>query len=336
MGIPGRVASASIAVVVAATLPAGNARAEGGGSTSAAQPAEFARMRYRQGVDAYRSGRYREAVDYFLEADTLAPNAALSFNIARAYEKLDDPAAALRWYRDYLRRAPDAKDRADTEKLIHGFEVRLQAKGVQQVSVTSTPAGSTVAIDARVVGTTPVTLELPPGPHQVELRHDGYENGATSIDLPADHAIDVDLALTATAAPVAASPAAAPPPAGTPVGTEPKKDSGASRFPFLPVGWTLVGVGGASLATSLAFEISRRGAESDAKHETTQIGYASKLDTMEGRQTAARVFLGVGAGLAIAGGVFVFLGSSHRGSEGAAVSAACVPGTCFSMVKGAF
>src|SRR5262252_5469228 len=80
--------------------------------SAAPQPRELARVRYRQGVEAFKEARFQDAIDLFLEADQLAPSAALSFNIGAAYEKIDQPAAALRWYRDYLRRAPDASDRA--------------------------------------------------------------------------------------------------------------------------------------------------------------------------------------------------------------------------------
>src|SRR5262249_28961624 len=111
-----RVAAGSFALLsVLVAFPALAAESSAAASSGAAQPMEIARARYRQGVEAYKAGHYRESIDYFLEADRASPSAALSFNIAVAYEKIDDVAAALRWYRDYLRRAPDAKDRAGVE-----------------------------------------------------------------------------------------------------------------------------------------------------------------------------------------------------------------------------
>src|SRR5262249_36376341 len=101
----------------------------------AAQPRELARVRYRQGVEAFKESRFRDAIDLFLEADQLAPSAALSFNIAAAYEKIDQPPAALRWYRDYLRRAPDAQDRAQIEGTVAKLEQVLAQGGVQQMTV---------------------------------------------------------------------------------------------------------------------------------------------------------------------------------------------------------
>src|SRR5262245_60749620 len=57
---------------------------------------------YRQGVREFQARRYEAAVERFLEADALLPSAALSFNIALAYDKLSNASLALRFYRDYL------------------------------------------------------------------------------------------------------------------------------------------------------------------------------------------------------------------------------------------
>ncbi|HSU38850.1 MAG TPA: hypothetical protein VLJ38_04750 [Polyangiaceae bacterium] len=70
--------------------------------------AEQAKARFEAGKVAYRSRRYAEAVQCFLDADALAPRAPLSFDIARAYEQLGDVASAARYYRDYLERDPNA------------------------------------------------------------------------------------------------------------------------------------------------------------------------------------------------------------------------------------
>jgi hypothetical protein len=73
---------------------------------------------------------------------TASPRARrLSFNIARAYEKLGDDAGALRWFRDYLRRAPDAPICEGSGRLDHVLTSNAsRKKGVQQLTVMSTPA----------------------------------------------------------------------------------------------------------------------------------------------------------------------------------------------------
>src|SRR5689334_8589288 len=74
---------------------------------------DAAKVKFERGSELYEAGQYQKAVQAFMEADALAPSAPLSFNIARAYERLDDPSGALRWYRDYLRRSPRAPNASE-------------------------------------------------------------------------------------------------------------------------------------------------------------------------------------------------------------------------------
>jgi tetratricopeptide (TPR) repeat protein len=99
-----------------------------------------AKGEFAKGVGHYRAGRYTQAVDAFLEADQLAPSPALSYNIARAYERLNDDAAALRWYRDYLRRSPSAKNAAEVEARITELSSDVMQAGKQEPSAPSAPA----------------------------------------------------------------------------------------------------------------------------------------------------------------------------------------------------
>jgi tetratricopeptide (TPR) repeat protein len=306
-------------------------------SSSAAQPLEVARARYRQGVEAYQAGKYRESIDYFLEADRVAPSAALSYNIALAYEKIDDVAAALRWYRDYLRRAPETKDRATVEVLVKGFEARLAGKGVQQVTILSEPSSATVLVDGKPVGVTPWTTEVRPGSHRLEIRHDGFETLKQSIEVPADRATDVQITLKpseeAPAAPVVA-PAAPASPAPAPVAPARVEDSGAKTFKTL--GIVGMAAGGAALIGAGTFELLRRGSENEAESEPTQVGYADHVDTMESQQTVARVLLGTGAVLAVTGGVLFYLGTKKSSEATTAFGFGCAPGGCATTVRGRF
>lgn len=315
---------------------------EGAAASVAPQPVELARMRYREGVEAYRAAKYRESIDYFLEADRLSPSSALSFNIARAYEKIDDPAAALRWYRDYLRRDPAAKDRSAVDLLIHSFEERLSKKGVQQVTVLSGPPGATVLVDGRPVGVTPWTSEIAPGTHQLELRLEGYAPATQPLELSPDHAQDVTSTLVpAVASPAPTSAAVAPAGADRAGASAPRQGSAPSDgpskgSPLTTLGWIGIGAGGAALTSALIFELLRRSAETDAKSEPTQVEYAKDLDRMESRQTAARALAGLGGALAIGGGMFLWAGS-HKGSRQAtALGAGCVPSGCWSTIRGRF
>jgi hypothetical protein len=273
-----------------------------------------AKARYERGVEAYSAGRFKDAVDHFLAADQLSPSAPLSFNIARAYEKLGDDSGALRWYRDYARRSPNAPNIADVGVLVTRYEEQLAKKGVQQLTVLSTPSGATVTIDAAPVGVTPWTGDIPPGRHKVELTLRGYGDSTTELDLGADHAKDLNVRLTE--APLAASPAAGTPAPVTVINqTGPSSPARAEKggLGILPV--VVLGAGGAVLGGALTFEILRQGSERQAKRESTQVGYKTKLDEMTSRRTTARVLLGIGGGLVVVGGALLvvdILGSKPK------------------------
>ena len=158
--------SLAVTVTGRADVPSAEARAE-------ARRNE-AKQRFDEGVTAFREHRYADAVEAFLKADALAASPALSFNIARSFERLDNPSSALRWYRDYRRRSPQAANAAEVEARISELGGKLAERGVQQLSVLSAPEGASVMIDERSVGVTPVTLELPPGRHRLHVRLAGY------------------------------------------------------------------------------------------------------------------------------------------------------------------
>src|SRR5580693_1425175 len=157
-----------------------------------------AKQRFAAGAQAYREARYRDAIDLFLQANKLDAHPELIFNVGQAYEKLGDVPSALRSYREYLRLAPGASDRATVETSIKNLEARLRDKGVQQVSVFSSPVGATLLIDQKMVGPTPWTGEIAPGRHLATLQAQGYPDTAKEFVLAPDRAMDLDIAMSTT------------------------------------------------------------------------------------------------------------------------------------------
>jgi PEGA domain len=314
-------------------------------TTEAGKRAE-GKVRYERGAQAYAAGHFKDAIDLFLQADALAPSAALSFNIARAYEKIGDDAATLQWYRDFRRRAPDAKNGPEVDQRVHAFERALAKKGVQQVTILSRPLGATVIVDDKPRGVTPFTGQFAPGTHEVLLSLKGYADSEQELDLPADHAQELEVPLVPVAEGEAAPPravAAAAPTAAAgarPVQPTPAHDAAAGpKFGIWP--WVGLGAGVAALGGSLAFELSRRSAENDASADKTQVGFKDKLDSEQSRQTTARVLAAVGGTLAIAGGTLLVIElSSDSTSEHAEMSSrvgfGCLPGACNVQVRGSF
>jgi tetratricopeptide (TPR) repeat protein len=310
------------------------ALAEPSSAASAETPSDErvaeAKARYQEGARAYAEQRYKDAVDLFLEADRIVSSAPLSFNIARAYEKLGDSSGALAFYRDYLRRDPGAKNAAEVRGFIEALEDKLAQKGVQQLSVRSTPKGATVVIDGEPVGVTPWTGDVAPGTHRVTLELRGYGASQRDVELLPHDALDVGLEAAAEGERVTPAVPLTPPPARA---EEPERAPSYGVWPYVALG-----AGAAALGGALYFEIARKDAEDDARGEPTQIGYHDAYERMEARQTASRVLVGVGGALALTGGALLVieLASKPKGGARADSVLACGPLGCALTARGRF
>lgn len=304
-----------------------------------------ARIQHKAGVEAFAAGHYDEAISAFQTADALRPRAETAFNIAKTYEAMDDTSHALEYFREYVRRAPDANDRDSTIERIKKLSQKLALQGLQQVSFIVTPAGAAVMVDSEPVGASPVTIDLQPGKHTVAFRKVGYAAAKFDFELPRDRPVDVVAKLAkgngtdnrvssqdmssggeaqAAAARVAPSVAAAKAPSIT------------RTIGFAALGASVAAIGGA-----VTLEIMRSRAESEAKQETDQVGYSEAIERMKSRQTMARVFVGAGGALAALGTVMLVV-ASNASSERAVrpvkqgLAFSCLPGKCNAMYSGTF
>ncbi|MGE0323138.1 MAG: PEGA domain-containing protein [Polyangiaceae bacterium] len=290
-------------------------------SSSALAGPEEAKAHFERGAEAYKEARYEEAIDGFSKAYAEDPKPILLYNIAQAYERLGDVSNALRAYRDFLREGPSDDDRTVIETRIRNLEKRLQARGLQQLSVFAEPVGAEVFVDGKSVGKAPWTGELTPGRHRIRVAQDGYTSYERELLLGPDRAQDMDVTLKA-------ENKAAPPASPTL-----RADSGTD--PTISVWtWTALGVTTAALATSLVFELSRRGAESDAEGASSQLAYQDAYASMESRQTTSRIFLGLGAVAAVTSGVLLYLDLNKKSDT--KVGFACLPGQCAAFAGGHF
>src|SRR6187549_296475 len=251
----------ALSLLAASLLHPANAHADAPSDEAAMeQKRAAAKSKYQQGAEAYSAGRFKDAVDLFLAADQLSPSAPLSFNIARAYEKLADDAGALRWYRDYLRRNPDASNATSVRPLIASLAESLRKKGVQQLTVLTSPAGATVTVDDQPVGVTPWTGELPPGEHHLLLSLRGYADAERKVSLVADQPLDTNVRLEQQAP---SSAPVVPPAAVLPPSAPPPRDTTSHGKKLGIVPWVTLAAGTAALGGALTFEMLRRSAESD-------------------------------------------------------------------------
>lgn len=296
-----------------------------------------AQARFELALAAYHEGRLRAAIEHFKEADRLAPSARISFNIAKAYDRVDDAPNALAAYRDYLRRLPGAENAADTSLRIAELELALQRSGVQQVSVLSEPPGATVLIDGVSRGVTPWTGELPPGPHALSLRLSDHVVVERDFELPPRHAIDLVVALQPVRVPVSApirvrssTPPAAAEHQLRAVWPTPARASPSPRWWT----WTLLGSSAALLASAGVVELSRRGLESEIERTQDQLLVMDRYRAMEDRVSAARVLLGLGLAAGALGGVSLYLDLSAPSAGEPGLALGCDLGSCGGFARG--
>jgi hypothetical protein len=115
-----RLAAVAIAAVIAtAAAPA----------ASADDRVDRARAHYQRGLELFNQSQYKAAIAEFAAADGLAPSPILEFNMALCYDRLGDDEEALRRYKLYLKRVPDATNRAEVEAKIARLEERAGAGG---------------------------------------------------------------------------------------------------------------------------------------------------------------------------------------------------------------
>jgi tetratricopeptide (TPR) repeat protein len=307
------------------------ARAQPAPVDAAVDAERRAKAHYQAGVAAYEEGRFSQAITAFVAADQAAPRPALAFNIARAYDRLDDGALALRFYREYLRRELSPVNVEGVRTRIAELESALSARGLQQVTILSEPAGAFVSIDGQPRGPTPWTGELAPGRHDVSLLKEGYAVVKRELVLEAAHATDLRVELDVPTVPAARPAVAAAAPKASP-----SPPTSSRRPSFGPWRWVTLGTGGATLVAAAGFELARAAAERDARAATTQIEYVDRFRAMRSRQTAARVLVGVGGAIVVAGGVLVALDLGTR--EGAPVTgmAGCSGEGCSAYFRGAW
>jgi tetratricopeptide (TPR) repeat protein len=294
-----------------------------------------ARASFARGMEAYDQGHFRAAIEHFKEADRLAPSPRLSFNVALAYERMDDVPNALAAYRDFLRRSPEAENVQPTSVRVAELELELQKSGVQQVTVLSDPMGATVLIDELSRGVTPWTGELPPGPHRLTLRARNHRDNVQDFVLPARHAIDLSFPLEALpASPLPATVALAPAPIATAAPVPPVELAGMEPEPAVRWWtWTAFGASAAALIGAGAFEISRRHLESQASRRSSTEDTVDAWDQMLHQRTLSRVFLGTGLALGAVGGVSLYLDLQREGA-GPGVGLACGPNQCGAFARG--
>jgi hypothetical protein len=113
-----------------------------------ASDVDEARRHYADGTKAYEIGAYDEAIREYGEAYRVIDDPALLFNLGQAHRLAGHPVEAMRQYRMYLIKVPNASNRTDVEQRIHDLEQQIA------LSPKSQPAPPPARLGSGAVATT--------------------------------------------------------------------------------------------------------------------------------------------------------------------------------------
>lgn len=131
-----------------------------------------AKALFAEGGRKYRAGRLREAIAIFEKAYALWENPAILVNIAIALLESGDKLKAVRTLRRALAQSSAERAAGIRDKLPKALASANEEAVELRVEM---PEPAEVEVDGALEGTTPVTLVLMPGSHEVVIKVAGQE-----------------------------------------------------------------------------------------------------------------------------------------------------------------
>jgi hypothetical protein len=148
----------------------------------AAERDEQARSAFQDGRIAYEDGRYRDAWGHFHRSYNLSQRPELLYNIGQTADRLGQDADALKAFRLYLQRLPDAANRREVENRVKALEERVR----NQNDVPAPPGEQEIleppAPETETEATLAAAEEAPPPPKSSQPKRTGwYFRGALGL-----------------------------------------------------------------------------------------------------------------------------------------------------------
>jgi hypothetical protein len=94
---------------------------------------------YQQATRAYDLGKYQEAIDEYQKVYEIDGDPVMLYNIGQAYRLNDQPQESIHFYRRYLQRSPEARNRDDVERKIAAQEKLIEERRKAAAAVSPPP-----------------------------------------------------------------------------------------------------------------------------------------------------------------------------------------------------
>jgi tetratricopeptide (TPR) repeat protein len=122
------------------------------------------KLHYQRATRAYDLQKYTEAIDEYQKAYEISGDPPMLYNIAQAYRLADQPGEAARYYRRFLQRMPNAKNRDDVERKIADQEKLAEQRKKVEPIVPPPPTKPPPIVEVKPPVEPPVTPPQPPPP----------------------------------------------------------------------------------------------------------------------------------------------------------------------------
>ena len=97
------------------------------------------KLHYQRATRAYDLQKYQEAIEEYQKAYEISGDPPMLYNIGQAYRLADQPSEAVRYYRRFLQRMPNARNREDVERKIADQEKLIDERRKAAASVAPPP-----------------------------------------------------------------------------------------------------------------------------------------------------------------------------------------------------
>jgi hypothetical protein len=286
---------------------------------------EQARTLQRAGIKLYEGGEYLQALEKFKQVWDLVQTPKVHFNLGETYFQLGRTLEALRHYELFVQGVKEA-ERPEEWARSNAQIAKLQGQ-IATVLVQCTVVGATVTVDGSVAGKTPMTqgIRVMPGAHVVLVDKPGHEQVVINVKLAAGEVSNQRVELLGEEAAAGKRKSYQKLEAQRRADQErlrveqerSRSRAVRTRKALRISGWTGLGAGAAALIVGGTCGLLARKEASTiegAQSGTAWLELQPHKNRYDTYKNIAYYGLGVGAGLAVAGGVLLLV-SYRRGAD---------------------
>jgi hypothetical protein len=122
------------------------------------------RIHYERATRAYDLNKYPEAIDEYQKVYEIDGDPVMLYNIGQAYRLNDQPQESIHFYRRYLQRSPEARNRDDVNRKIVNLEKLIEERRKAAAAVTPPPPQPVKPAEQNAETTPPAVTPPPVAP----------------------------------------------------------------------------------------------------------------------------------------------------------------------------